>query len=193
MYTGVHWSPRQTLYLWGIWATGCRVQYFILGEIKWVTTDTDKTRLSWTLTNLCGFTAWEMLLTTEDWGKLQTPRSVSPMHWNLLMSVSPTTNTSLPMVARQFIDAISAVIVSCWLSSPEIPQLQTPNGGSWVGSKVTLRSAGRWKRCQVRSICCSCCWALSYWKCLSFSDRGRSSPWWPHCWLRHSLKKDEAV
>lgn len=63
----------------------------------------------------------------------------------LLMSVSPSTNTSLPMVTRQFIDTTPApcvVIICCWLSSPEAqipPTLDTEQRQlGWEQCHLTL-------------------------------------------------------
>lgn len=63
----------------------------------------------------------------------------------LLMSVSSTTNTALPMEPRQFIDAIPApcaVIICCWVSSPEAqisPASDTEQGQlGWEQCHLTL-------------------------------------------------------
>lgn len=67
----------------------------------------------------------------------------------LLMSVSPATNTPLPTMARQFIDAIPAphvVITGCWLSTPKAqipPALDTEQGQLvWEQCHLTLSRQG---------------------------------------------------
>lgn len=64
------------------------------------------------------------------------------------MSVSPSTNTSLPVVARQLIDAIPAPCVSIIRSllPPAEAQIHSKRPqcrSTWVKSDITSRSAGR--------------------------------------------------
>lgn len=141
MYTLESFGATDRLFSYGEFeGTGCRVQHFILAEINWVTTDSDKAyKFIWfhCMRDVADKIRLGKVVGLQDLFLPCTGKGC------LQMSVSPTTNTSLPMEPRQFIDAISApcaVIICCWLSSPEV----------WISpaSDTEQRQLG-WEQCHL--------------------------------------------